>query len=1070
MIKRLNLRAALSLLLVLFSLPSAWAEKQFISGTSGPMWEYDSSTQTLTISGTGDMPDYTYEDATNSSNSNRPWENCYITNLVVESGITTIGNYSFSRKNELISVTLPNGLNKIGDYAFSENWRIETINIPNTVTYIGSYAFEYCYSLKSIVLPDELNFLGDRVFYKCNKLESATISGNVKSFGKGAFGSCGQLKTVVVNNGVESIGESAFSYCTDLSTLNLPNSLVTIESDAFNGCTSLTTLSLPNSLVTIESNAFKGCTSLTTLNIPDNVTSIGKNAFYHCSNLKSITLSNKLNIINNYAFSGCTSLEGIIIPASVNYIGIYAFSGCPALASISVDQNNSAFDSRDNCNAIIEKATSTLITGCRNTIIPSSVSQLGDTAFHGCSSLTTINIPSNISYFSDAFTDCIALTDVYCYANPYVMSWTSDDHKQFKPSKATMFHVAANDKATWETIFPGVNVTFVGDLENVEKLKYAVGEANSVAISVSESDLAAVSGEIVIPSSYTDGTNSYEVTAIAEDAFANCTNLTAVSIPSTITSIGSGAFAGCSSLNNIVVDANNAKYDSREDCNAIIETASNSLISGCKNTVIPSSVTSIGSKAFSGCVDLSSINIPSNVTSIGESAFKGCTALTSASLPSSLTSIAKEAFKGTGLTGISIPSNVTSIEESAFANCAALATASLPSGLTSIGESAFSGCTALTTASLPSGLTSIAKGAFKGTGLTTIEIPYSVKSVGESSFEGCSGLQSVTLPTDLAMIAKNTFLDCTSMTTVNIPVTVTKIEEGAFKNCEKLVAVTLPSGLVELGMSVFESSGLQSITLPPEVTAIAQKAFYSCRNLVSATLYAPQLTTYADDAFDENAANRKISVLSDYVDTYKSNWSKYTNDIVPISLTLNANPKNTAEKWCTYYNAAANVTVPAGVTIYKAQLDQANSKVMLSEVGGSIIAKGNAVMLKGSTSSINLSSAASAGSGDYTGNDLKGGTATPSTVAYTLAGINDVMGFYQFTGESLDPNKAHLEVAASNARSFIGFDSGTSTGVKLQTAADSSDQEWYTIDGRKLKGQPTQKGIYVKNGKKHVIK
>lgn len=211
-------------------------------------------------------------------------------------------------------------------------------------------------------------------------------------------------------------------------------------------------------------------------------------------------------------------------------------------------------------------------------------------------------------------------------------------------------------------------------------------------------------------------------------------------------------------------------------------------------------------------------------------------------------------------------------------------------------------------------------------------------------------------------------------------------------------------------------------------------------------------------------------MLSDYVDTYKSNWSKYSNDIVPISLTLNANPKNTAEKWCTYYNAAANVTAPAGITIYKAQLDQANSKVMLSEVGGSIIAKGNAVMLKGSTSSINLSSAASAGSGDYTGNDLKGGTATPSTVAYTLAGINDVMGFYQFTGESLDPNKAHLEVAASNARSFIGFDSGTSTGVKLQTEADGSDQEWYTIDGRKLKGQPTQKGIYVKSGKKHVVK
>jgi hypothetical protein len=230
------------------------------------------------------------------------------------------------------------------------------------------------------------------------------------------------------------------------------------------------------------------------------------------------------------------------------------------------------------------------------------------------------------------------------------------------------------------------------------------------------------------------------------------------------------------------------------------------------------------------------------------------------------------------------------------------------------------------------------------------------------------------------------------------------------------------------------------------------------------------MTTCAADAFDDNAASRKIQVLSDCVDTYKGYWSNYANDIVPISLTLNDNPQKTAEKWCTYYNAAANVTVPAGVTIYKAQLDQANAKVLLSEVGGSIIAKGNAVMLKGSTSSINLSSAASAGSGSYANNDLKGGTTTSGYVAYTLAGINGVMGFYQYTGESLDPNKAHLEVAATGARSFIGFDSGTSTGVKLQPAADDSDQEWYTIDGRKLKGQPTQKGIYVKNGKKHVVK
>lgn len=917
MTKRLKLRAALSLLLVLFSMPSAWAEAQYISGNSGPMWEYDSSTQTLTISGEGDMPDYT-----STTYKNTPWYNysSSMLSIVVEEGITRIGNWSFYG-TMVTSVTLPHGLTSIGDSSFRK-----------------------CSGLKSLLFPEGLQTLGKFAFFESG-IESIDIPSSMMTIESDAFGKS-SLKTLIIKEGVEVIGAGTFC-----------------------GCNGLTAVSLPSSVKKIEDQAFEGC------------------------NFKSIIFSNSLQSIGFAAFRNCLSLEGINIPANVSTIGEDAFYGCPAIKSISINENNTTYDSRDNCNAIIETSTKTLISGCQNTIIPSNVETIGESAFCRCSGLTNIIIPSSVKTIDDdafqncsglktitinnhpnyvlsinfgAFSGCTSTTDVYCYASTLNFS---TDNSYFKPNKATIFHVAANDKARWENLFSDRNVTFVGDLENIEKLTYDVGEGNSVAISVSESDLAAVTGELTIPSSYTDGTNSYDVTAIAEDAFANCTNLTAVSIPSTITSIGSEAFSGCA-----------------------------------------------------------------------------------------------------GLSSITIPSGVTEINASTFAGCSSLASVSLPTNISAIGNNAFDGCSSLSSITLPTGLTSIAKGAFKGTGLTTIEIPYSVKSVGESSFEGCSGLKSVTLPTDLAMIAKNTFLNCTSMTTVNIPVAVTKIEEGAFKNCDKLVAVTLPSGLVELGMSVFENSGLQSITLPPEVTAIAQKAFYSCRNLVSATLYAPQLTTYADNAFDDNAANRKISVLSDYVDTYKSNWSKYTNDIVPISLTLNDNPKNTAEKWCTYYNAVANVTVPAGVTIYKAQLDQANSKVMLSEVGGSIIAKGNAVMLKGSTSSINLSSAASAGSGDYTGNDLKGGTATPSTVAYTLAGINGVMGFYQYTGESLDPNKAHLEVAASGARSFIGFDSGTSTDVKLQTEADDSDQEWYTIDGRKLKGQPTQKGIYVKNGKKHVVK
>lgn len=1039
MTKRLKLRAAMSLLLVLFSMPSAWAEKQYISGTSGPMWEYDSSTQTLTISGEGDMPDF---NISNISEENPWWNYNYsIEKIVIGQGITHIGDWAFYL-SPIQSIDFPNSVTSIGKGSFY-NSCLTSLTIPNSITSIDDMAFCMCAQLSStLYIPPTVTYFGESVFDGCS-LISATVPKNcggnygktltiygsgdmldnvrfsaetivietgITSIGNYAFSGCESLKSITIPIGITSIGNYAFENCR-LESITIPEGVTTIGSYAFSEDEYLKSISLPSSVKSIGKKAFNRCRSMTSIEMGDGLREIGDDAFDMCLRIKRLNIPAGVTSIGAYAFNNCDSLESISIPSAVTFIGRGILTDCRKLESIVVDAENTVYDSRNNCNAIIEKNTNKLIAGCHKTIIPNNVTTIGASAFGGYTNLKSIVIPSSVTTIeSTAFDRVCRITDIYCYASPSSFNWATGD-VAFMSEKKTVCHVT--DKKAWSEKFPSLNVTFVGDLENINKLNSTL-DGTTVTLHVQEGEATAMTGELVIPETYHDGANSYTVTALSADAFKGCTDLTAVSIPSTVTSIGSGAFSGCAGLSSFT---------------------------------IPSGVTEINASTFAGCSSLASISLPTNISAIGNNAFDGCSSLSSITLPTGLTSIAKEAFKGTGLTGVNIPSSVTTI-----------------------GEAAFAGCTALAAASLPSSLTSIAKGAFKGTGLTTIEIPYSVKSVGESSFEGCSGLKSVTLPTDLAMIAKNTFLNCTSMTTVNIPVAVTKIEEGAFKNCDKLVAVTLPSGLVELGMSVFENSGLQSITLPPEVTAIAQKAFYSCRNLVSATLYAPQLTTYADNAFDDNAANRKISVLSDYVDTYKSNWSKYSNDIVPISLTLNDNPKNTAEKWCTYYNAVTNVTVPAGVTIYKAQLDQANSKVMLSEVGGSIIAKGNAVMLKGSTSSINLSSAASAGSGSYANNDLKGGTTTSGYVAYTLAGINGVMGFYQYTGESLDPNKAHLEVAAAGARSFIGFDSGTSTDVKLQTEADDSDQEWYTIDGRKLKGQPTQKGIYVKNGKKHVVK
>ena len=134
------------------------------------------------------------------------------------------------------------------------------------------------------------------------------------------------------------------------------------------------------------------------------------------------------------------------------------------------------------------------------------------------------------------------------------------------------------------------------------------------------------------------------VTTIVDYAFFGCTSLASVTIPDSVTSIGAGAFKGCAGLESLTVDTNNTVYDSRNNCNAVIETGSNTLIAGCKNTVIPNDVTTVGEDAFFGCTSLTSVTIPDSVTSIGDFAFCGCTSLASVTIPDSVTSIGFEAF------------------------------------------------------------------------------------------------------------------------------------------------------------------------------------------------------------------------------------------------------------------------------------------------------------------------------------------------------------------------------------------------------------------------------------------
>ena len=261
-------------------------------------------------------------------------------------------------------------------------------------------------------------------------------------------------------------------------------------------------------------------------------------------------------------------------------------------------------------------------------------------------------------------------------------------------------------------------------------------------------------------------------TKVSDYMLAECP-ITSVIIPNSVTSIGDDAFYGCNSLLSIVVDSNNAVYDSRDNCNAIIETATNTLISGCKNTIIPNSVTSIGDDAFADCSGLTSITIPNSVTSIGYHAFNFA-GLTNVTIPDSVITIGIEAFGHcSGLTSVTIGSGVTSMERFAFGNCKSLTSVTISKGITSISYCAFCNCESL----------------------TSVTIPDSVTSIGESAFGGCSSLTNVTIPDSVTSINNRAFHKCTGLTSItSLATTAPTINSGTFEDVKTNGTLTVPSG------------------------------------------------------------------------------------------------------------------------------------------------------------------------------------------------------------------------------------------------------------------------------------
>jgi len=398
--------------------------------------------------------------------------------------------------------------------------------------------------------------------------------------------------------------------------------------------------------------------------------------------------------------------------------------------------------------------------------------------------------------------------------------------------------------------------------------------------------------------------------SIGERTFSGWSSLQSLFIPKNVRSIGNKAFVGCSKLSSIEVDAENQFYDSREGCNAIIHTAANTLITGCNNTSIPTSVTSIGNCAFNGSSEMKTFDIPESVTFIGESAFAGC-GLTSVTIPAGLSYISDGTFADCKeLTSIVIPNNVVGIGSGAFSGCTSLASISVPKDLAMIESSSFYGSTwyknqpdgmvylgnvllgfkgnCPTDISIKEGTLGIAGGAFAANReLVSVSIPNSLEFIGYEAFNtNCEWYQS--LPEGLNYLGKVAYLykgkmpgnsivkikegtksisgnafNCQSgMKSISIPKSVEIIGHGALSYCTELTSLDIPEGVSIIGDEpVVGCYKLKTISIPKNVVTIGHDLFRECSKLASITCKVPKPIYYVDDGYYETGALFNLTKL-----------------------------------------------------------------------------------------------------------------------------------------------------------------------------------------------------------------
>ena len=773
-------------------------------------------------------------------------------------------------------VTLADGVTTVPDGFFAGCTNLASVTIPASVTGIGSSAFLGCTGIRAVVLNGNVNMSMRSLFPDAYaSVTNVVLGAGVSSVWGSLFDGCGGLTSFVV-------AQDNPNYSTLNGLLVSKDGRTLIR--GVNSC-----VTIPDGVEHIGDSAFSGCSGLTSVAIPASVTGIGSSAFLGCTGIRKVVLNGNVNMSMRSLFPDAyASVTNVVLGAGVSSVEGRLFDGCGGLTSFVVAQDNPNYSLSHGL--LVSKDGKTLIRGVNGCVtIPDGVEHIGDSAFSGCSGLTSVTIPEGVTSIGDgAFSDCsglasVTIPDSVTRIGDFAFHGCSGLTSVTIPDGVTSIgYRAFQDCSGLASVTIPDSVTRIG-----AEAFYGCRGLASVVIpngvtSIGSSAFSGCSGltSVTIPDS---------VTSIGDWAFYGCSGLTSVTIPDGVTSIGDGAFYGCSGLTSVTIPdgvtrIGGGAFDGCSGLTSVtipdgVTSIGNSAFEGCSgltSVTIPDSVTSIGDRAFKGCSGLASVTIPSSVTRIWDWAFEGCSGLASVTIPDGVTSIGGYAFYGcSGLTSIKIPEGVTSIGDCVFFGCSGLASVTIPDGVTSIGWNAFSGCSGLMSVSIPASVTSIGNYAFEGcTGIrdvmlggnldkpmrkffpdayasvTNVVLGSGVTSIGDYAFSGCSGLTSVTIPDSVTSIGDRVFYDCSSLTSIKIPDGVTSIGDSALNGCSGLTSVKIPRSVMRIGASAFSGcSGLTSVSIPDGVTSIGDSAFKGCSGLTSVTI--PSSVTHVGwDAFD----------------------------------------------------------------------------------------------------------------------------------------------------------------------------------------------------------------------------